>query len=82
MKLFLTSYFKCVAPLLTNYIHCEGKKVVFINTASKHEKVNFYVKADKNALLKLGFIVEELDVSVEETVSIQEKNRNMRLCIC
>lgn len=79
MKLFLTSYFKCVAPLLTNYIHCEGKKVVFINTASKHEKVNFYVKADKNALLKLGFIVEELDVSVEEAVSIQEK---IETCDC
>lgn len=79
MKLFLTSYFKCVASLLTNYIHCEGKKVVFINTASKHEKVNFYVKADKNALLKLGFIVEELDVSVEEAVSIQEK---IETCDC
>lgn len=79
MKLFLTSYFKCVAPLITKYIQCEGKKVVFITTASKYEKVNFYVKADKNALLKLGFIVEELDVSVEEAVEIQEK---IKACDC
>lgn len=79
MKLFLTSYFKCVAPLLTNYAQCEGKKVVFITTASKIEKVNFYVKADRNALLKLGFIVEELDVSIEKTVAIQEK---IETCDC
>ncbi|GAU79651.1 Type 1 glutamine amidotransferase-like domain-containing protein [Fusibacter sp. 3D3] len=79
MKLFLAAYFKRVAPLLTKYMQCEGQKVVFITTASKVEKVKFYVKADKNALLKLGFIVEELDVSIEETAEIQAK---INACDC
>ena len=72
MKLFLASYFKQVAPLLVNYTPCIGEKVVFITTASKYEKVNFYVKADRKALLNLGFIVEDLDVSIEEPVKIQQ----------
>ena len=79
MKLFLSSYFKCVAPLLTKYAKCAGEKLVFITTASKLEKVNFYVKADRNALSKLGFIVQELDVSIEKPVEIQEKIDN---CDC
>lgn len=36
-------------------LQCAGGKVVYITTASKFEKVNFYVKADRNALSKLGF---------------------------
>lgn len=76
MKLFLASYFKGVAPLLANYAQCMGKKVVFIPTASKFEKVNFYVKADKKALAKLGFIVEDVDVSITKPVEIREKIEN------
>lgn len=73
MKLFLSSYFKCVAPLFSNYAECCGKKVVFIPTASNIEKVNFYVDADKKALAKLGLIVEQLDISTTKPIEIQNK---------
>ena len=73
-KLFLSSYFRDVAPLLKGFTNntCEGKKVVFIPTASILDKTPFYVKADKNALERLGLIVEELEItetSYEEIVS-------------
>ncbi|MCX8132321.1 MAG: peptidase E [Clostridia bacterium] len=73
MKLFLSSYFKCVATLFSNYAECAGKKVAFIPTASNFEKVNFYVEADKKALVKLGLIVEELDISSTKPVEIRNK---------
>jgi dipeptidase E len=59
--------------LLKKYTICTGEKVVFITTASKFEKVNFYVNADRKALLELGFIIKELDVSVETPIDIQNK---------
>jgi dipeptidase E len=64
-KLFLSSYFLHVAGLFPDFAgaNCEGKKVVFIPTASLPEKLPFYVGADKKALLKLGLTVDELEVS-------------------
>lgn len=79
MKLFLTSYFKCVAPLLRKHYSCEGKKVAFITTASKVEKVNFFVKEDKQALENLGFLVEALDVSEGDPMEVQNK---IKACDC
>lgn len=79
MKLFLSSYFKNVAPMLKKYTKCEGEKVVFLITASKPEKVSFYVKSDRKMLLKLGFVVEDLDVSVESPSEVQKK---IETCDC
>jgi dipeptidase E len=64
MKLFLSSYFSGVAKLFANFVgDCSGKKLVFIPTASLHEKVTFFVGADLKALAKLGLVVEELEIS-------------------
>lgn len=64
-KLFLSSYFSGVANLFPAFTDntCSSKKVVFIPTASIHEKVTFYVGADKKTLEKLGMTIDELDVS-------------------
>ena len=64
-KLFLASYFHDLAHLLKDFTNntCEGKKVIFIPTASLPDKTPFYVKADKKALEKLGLIVEELEIT-------------------
>jgi dipeptidase E len=64
-KLFLSSYFSGVARLFPRFADKahSGKKVVFIPTASKHEKVKFFVDADKKTLKKLGFVLDELEVS-------------------
>ncbi|GAB6109971.1 Type 1 glutamine amidotransferase-like domain-containing protein [Fusibacter bizertensis] len=79
MKLFLTSFFKCVAQQLKNYTSCVGEKLIFITTASKVETVDFYVAEDREALRQLGFIVEELDISVVNPDAIREKINN---CDC
>lgn len=73
MKLFLASYFEKVAPVLKKYTGCVGEKVLFITTASKVEDVNFYVEEDRRALLELGFVIEDLDVSIETPSDIQNK---------
>lgn len=63
-KLFLSSYFSGVVKLLPDFAgDCSGMKVVFIPTASIHEKVSFYVGADLKSLAKLGMVVEQLEVS-------------------
>jgi len=76
-KLFLTSYFTEVATLLPDFAKetLTGKKVVFIPTAALHEDEAFYVDTDREALQKLGLIVEDLEVSsaspklIEESIS-------------
>ena len=64
-KLFLSSYFNDVSNLLKTFTNdtIEGKKVIFIPTASILDKTPFYVKADRKALEKLGLIVEELEIT-------------------
>ncbi len=65
-NLFLTSSFKDVVPLFTEFeSNLQGKTVTFIPTASTVEEVVFYVEAGKKALEDLGLIVEELDVAAE-----------------
>ena len=64
-KLFLTSYFTCVANLFPDFAggECAGKKVIFIPTASLPDKFPFYVGADRKALQKLGMAVEDLEIT-------------------
>ena len=53
-----------------------GKTVTFIPTASKVEKVVFYVNAGRKALEKMGLIVDELDISTATTAEITAKIKN------
>jgi len=71
-KLFLASYFAGAASLLPNFAgeDLTGKRVVFIPTAGLHEMsardregLDFVNRTDKEALVQLGFIVDELEVS-------------------
>lgn len=64
-KLFLVSSFAQVAPLFQAWVEAPlaGKSVTFIPTASRPEKVTFYVAAAQKALVRLGLRVEVLDVS-------------------
>ncbi|EBB5817351.1 peptidase [Listeria monocytogenes] len=77
-NLFLTSSFKDVVPLFTEFeSNLQGKTVTFIPTASTVEEVVFYVEAGKKALEDLGLIVEELDVAtetLEEITATLKKN--------
>lgn len=77
-NLFLTSSFKDVVPLFTEFeSNLQGKTVTFIPTASKVEEVVFYVEAGKKALEDLGLIVAELDVAtetLEEITTTLKKN--------
>lgn len=73
-KLFLVSSFKDVADIFTNTEKdLNGKTVTFIPTASKVEKVVFYVSAGRKALEKMGLIVDELDISTATTDEITAK---------
>jgi dipeptidase E len=65
MKLFLSSFFSGVSAQFADFTGntCNGKRVLFIPTASNVEKVTFFVGSDKKALTKLGVEIDELDVS-------------------
>ena len=73
-KLFLSSSFVDVADLLPLFEkELTGKTVSFIPTASTVEKVTFYVKAGKEALERLGMIVDVLDISSENPDEIRRR---------
>lgn len=78
-RLFLSSSFSTVSSLLPEFYgeSLEGKKVAFIPTASKKEKVNFYVESGRKALLKLGLIPMELDVSGKKHSQIVKEIRKV-----
>ena len=76
-KLFLSSSFSDVADIFADFEKdLKGKTVTFIPTASKTEKVVFYVKEGRKALEKLGMIIEELDISATPTAEISAKIKN------
>lgn len=76
-KLFLASSFKDVANIFADFEKdLKGKTVTFIPTASKVEKVVFYVNSGKKALQKLGLIIDELDISTASNDEINSKLRN------
>lgn len=76
-KLFLASSFKDVANIFADFEKdLKGKTVTFIPTASKVEKIVFYVNSGKKALQKLGLIIDELDISTASNDEINCKLRN------
>ncbi|WP_027701152.1 peptidase E [Metaclostridioides mangenotii] len=76
-KLFLSSSFKDVATLLADFEkNLEGKRVTFIPTASVVEKVDFFVKSGKEALEKLGVIVDVLELTTATPQEIKSKLTN------
>ena len=76
-KLFLASSFKDVANIFADFEKdLKGKTVTFIPTASKVEKVIFYVNSGKKALQKLGLIIDELNISTASNDEINSKLRN------
>ncbi|MCT7617766.1 Type 1 glutamine amidotransferase-like domain-containing protein [Aliarcobacter butzleri] len=76
-KLFLASSFKDVANIFADFEKdLKEKTVTFIPTASKVEKVVFYVNSGKKALQKLGLIIDELDISTASNDEINSKLRN------
>jgi dipeptidase E len=76
-KLFLVSSFKDVVNIFTDFEKdLSGKTVTFIPTASKVEKVIFYVNAGRKALEKIGLTVDELEISTASTDEISSKIKN------
>lgn len=76
-KIFLSSSFKDVCSIFADFEkNTKGKTVTFIPTASRVEKVVFYVEAGKKALEKLGLIVDELEISTATINEITTKLRN------
>lgn len=77
-KMFLSSSFADVANLFEKFVDEElsGKKVTFIPTASLTEEVTFYVGAGKEALERMGLIVDELEVSTSTIDEIENKLKN------
>lgn len=74
-KIFLSSSFADVAKLFPDFakVDLKGKKVTFIPTASLTEKVVFYVKSGRNALEKMGLIVDELEITKSSVTDISNK---------
>lgn len=73
-KMFLVSSFKDVASIFEKFEeNLTGKKVTFIPTASKVEKVIFYVDAGRKELEKFGMIIDELDISTASAQDINDK---------
>lgn len=64
-KMFLASSFADVADLFVKFTdgECKGKTITFIPTASLPEEVKFYVAAGKEALERLGLVVDEIELS-------------------
>lgn len=73
--MFLASSFADVAELFVKFTdgQCVGKTVTFIPTASLNEEVNFYVEDGKEALIKQGMIVDELEISTATKEEIKSK---------
>ncbi|MCQ4297988.1 Type 1 glutamine amidotransferase-like domain-containing protein [Pseudomonas stutzeri] len=78
MNIFLTSSFAEVVDLFVTFTkgECSGKTVTLIPTASLAEEVNSYLIAAKDALVKAGMVIDELEVSTatqDEIVSKLER---------
>ena len=73
-KLFLSSSFSDVSELLPDFLgDLSNKRVTFIPTAAKVEKVNFFVKLGKKALEKMGAVVDELESAKIGRASCRER---------
>lgn len=70
-KLFLCASFADTADLFAqHYTSLQGKRVAFIPTASIHEAYVGYVEAARCALMALGLIIEEVELSLRESADI------------
>lgn len=71
-KLFLAAHFAGVIDYFESFLGgtLSGKVACFIPTASRVEKIRFYVNASKKALRSRGVSVTELDVSLASTSQI------------
>lgn len=74
-NLFLASSFAEVVELFkkTEKGLAKNKTVTFIPTATLHEEVTFFVEDGKNALEKLGLIVDTLEISSAKNSEIERK---------
>lgn len=74
MKLFLVSMFQNTAHLLkTAEPDLKGKRVTYIPTASRAEKLGFFVKIGKWRLKSMGLAVDELEVSTAPYETIKSR---------
>lgn len=73
-KLFITSSFCDVAQYFENFCgeKVEGKTITFIPTASVVEDFTEYVNDDKNAFIRLGLNIDELNISDKTEQQIAE----------
>lgn len=51
----------------------KGKKIGFIPTASELDKDRWYMEKDKNRLLEMGYIIENIEVTTESKEEIRKK---------
>jgi dipeptidase E len=74
-QLYLASYFTEIKDLFQKEIDCDlkGKTVTFIPTAANPEKIRFFVESDRKALVKLGMVIDELDISCSDKETITSK---------
>ena len=81
-RLFLCSSFADVADLLPELVGKERGTVTFIPTAALHEEYNLYVAEGRAALERLGYTVEELEITqataevIEQTLERNGRCRN------
>ena len=75
MNIFLTSSFAEVVDLFIRFTggECRGRTVTLIPTASLAEEVNSYLVAAKDALVKAGLVIDELEVSTATQDEIVSK---------
>ena len=86
MKLFLASAFDQTATLLGPKLQkdLKGKKVIFIaNPADSYEGDKWWVKIDRDAFIKLGCDIVEVDfrvISIEEFKKCLEESDIIHIC--
>lgn len=77
-KLFLASLFKDVLQVFIEFANdnLEGKTVTFIPTAALPDKLDFHIQYSKELLSKIGFIVDELEISTAAYSDLENKLEN------
>ncbi len=77
-RLFLASLFKEVSHIFENFANenLTGKTVTFIPTAALPDKLDFHIKYSKELLVRMGLIVDELEISTATNLEIVNKLEN------
>ncbi|MGN0428002.1 MAG: Type 1 glutamine amidotransferase-like domain-containing protein [Agathobacter sp.] len=77
-RLFLASLFKEVSQIFVDFANenLVGKTITFIPTAALPDKLDFHIKYSKELLSKMGFIVDELEISTATHLDIENKLKN------